>query len=349
MVHNNLLELLNNMDEVNDTPSSKHDRVLLIDGLNLFFRNFAMLNIVNENGVHVGGLGGFLRSLGTLINVIEPTSMYIIFDGENSSMNRKNILSEYKAGRHISRITNWEIFNDVEDEHDAKLDQIVRLIDYLKCLPVHVAALDKVEADDIIAHLATTITQDNDDSRAFIVSSDKDFIQLVSDQITVYRPIEKDFYTRDTIVEKFGVLPENFILYKVLMGDASDKIPGIKGLGVKKLMKFFPELNERILTLDDLIEISTRKYKEHVIYSRVVFEEKNLRKNYKIMDLHNPMMDDLEKKYIEDQIEKQPPVLNVVPFLKFYQEDGLRHLIKNVEFWINNQFRILNSFVDDSK
>ena len=349
MVHNNLLELLNNMDEVNDTPSSKHDRVLLIDGLNLFFRNFAMLNIVNENGVHVGGLGGFLRSLGTLINVIEPTSMYIVFDGENSSMNRKNILSEYKAGRHISRITNWEIFNDVEDEHDAKLDQIVRLIDYLKCLPVHVAALDKVEADDIIAHLATTITQDNDDSRAFIVSSDKDFIQLVSDQITVYRPIEKDFYTRDTIVEKFGVLPENFILYKVLMGDASDKIPGIKGLGVKKLMKFFPELNERILTLDDLIEISTRKYKEHVIYSRVVFEEKNLRKNYKIMDLHNPMMDDLEKKYIEDQIEKQPPVLNVVPFLKFYQEDGLRHLIKNVEFWINNQFRILNSFVDDSK
>jgi DNA polymerase-1 len=349
MAHNNLLELLNDMNEVNDTPSSKHDRVLLIDGLNLFFRNFAMLNIVNENGVHVGGLGGFLRSLGTLINVIEPTSMYIVFDGENSSMNRKNILSEYKAGRHISRITNWEIFNDVEDEHDAKLDQIVRLIDYLKCLPVKTLALDKVEADDIIAHLATTITQDNDDSRAFIVSSDKDFIQLVSDQITVYRPIEKDFYTRDTIVEKFGVLPENFILYKVLMGDASDKIPGIKGLGVKKLMKFFPELNERILTLDDLIEISTRKYKEHVIYSRVVFEEKNLRKNYKIMDLHNPMMDDLEKEYVEGLVEMDPPTLNQKPFLKFYQEDGLRHLIKNVDFWITNQWKTLNSFVDDSK
>ena len=249
----------------------------------------------------------------------------------------------------ISRITNWEIFNDVEDEHDAKLDQIVRLIDYLKCLPVHVAALDKVEADDIIAHLATTITQNNDDSRAFIVSSDKDFIQLVSDQITVYRPIEKDFYTRDTIVEKFGVLPENFILYKVLMGDASDKVPGIKGLGVKKLMKFFPELNERILTLDDLIEISTRKYKEHVIYSRVVFEEKNLRKNYKIMDLHNPMMDDLEKEYVEGLVKMDPPTLNQKPFLKFYQEDGLRHLIKNVDFWITNQWKTLNSFVDDSK
>ena len=337
------------MDEVNDTPSSKHDRILIIDGLNLFFRNFAMLNIVNEHGVHIGGLGGFLRSLGTLINAIDPTSMYIIFDGENSSMNRKNILSEYKSGRHISRITNWEIFEDVGDEHDAKVDQIVRLIDYLKCLPVKTIALDKVEADDIIAHLAQTITNNTDNSRAFIVSSDKDFIQLVSDKICVYRPIEKDYYNRNTIVDKFGVLPENFILYKVLMGDASDKVPGIKGLGEKKLHKLFPELNERILTLDDIINLSSEKHKEHIIYSRVVFDEANLRKNYKIMDLHNPMMDDLEKKYVEDQIKEEPPVLNVVPFLKFYQEDGLRHLIKNVEFWINNQFRILNSFVDDSK
>jgi DNA polymerase I len=245
MSHKDLLELLNNMDEVNDTVSSPHERVLLIDGLNLFFRNFAMLNIVNEHGVHVGGLGGFVRSLGTLINAIQPTSMYVIFDGENSSMNRKNVLSEYKAGRHLSRITNWEIFDDVGDEHDAKVDQIVRLIDYLKCLPIKTLALDKVEADDIIAHLATTITNNNDNSRAYIVSSDKDFIQLTSPKIVVYRPIEKDYYTPDTVVEKFGVLPENFILYKVLMGDASDKVPGIKGLGIKKLHKLFPELNEQ--------------------------------------------------------------------------------------------------------
>ena len=208
MAHKDLLELLNNMDEVNDTASSPHDRVLLIDGLNLFFRNFAMLNIVNEHGVHVGGLGGFVRSLGTLINAIEPTSMYVIFDGENSSMNRKNVLSEYKSGRHQSRITNWEIFDDVGDEHDAKVDQIVRLIDYLKCLPIKTIALDKVEADDIIAHLATTITNNNDNSRAFIVSSDKDFIQLTSNKICVYRPIEKDYYTPDTVREKFGVLPK---------------------------------------------------------------------------------------------------------------------------------------------
>ncbi len=78
-----LLKLLNNLDEENEIVlPKKHDRVLLIDGLNLFFRNFAMLNFVNEEGLHVGGLGGFIRSLGTLINQIQPTSIYVIFDGQ---------------------------------------------------------------------------------------------------------------------------------------------------------------------------------------------------------------------------------------------------------------------------
>ena len=348
MANSDLLKLLNNVVEENDIPSSPYERVLLIDGLNLFFRNFAMLNIVNEHGVHVGGLGGFIRSLGTLINAIQPTSMYVVFDGEGSATNRKNLLPEYKSGRNLSRITNWEIFEDVGDEHDAKVDQIIRLIQYLKCLPVKTVALDKVEADDIIAHLSYKLSTEHD-SQCFIVSSDKDFIQLINNKITVYRPIEKDYYTPDTVKEKFGVLPENFLQYKVLMGDASDKVPGIKGLGDKKLSKLFPELGERIITLDEIIELSAQKHKENIIYSRVVFEENNLRKTTKIMDLHNPMMDDLEKKFIEDLISKNSPVLNVETFLRLYQEDGLRHLIKNPEFWINNQFRTLNSYNNDTK
>ena len=347
MANSDLLKLLNGVIEENDTTSSKHDRVLLIDGLNLFFRNFAMLNIVNEHGVHVGGLGGFIRSLGTLINAIQPTSMYVIFDGEGSSTNRKNILPEYKSGRHVNRVTNWDIFEDVGDEHDAKVDQIVRLISYLKCLPVKTIALDKVEADDVIAHLSKKLVDDYN-SQVFIVSSDKDFIQLTTDKICVYRLIEKDYYTPEAVRTKFGVLPENFLLYKILMGDASDKVPGIKGLGEKKLHKLFPELNEHPLTLDDIIEISAQKHKENIIYSRIVFEEKNLRKNSKIMDLHNPMMDGLEKNFINDSILQNPPLLDVKTFIRLYQEDGLRHLIKNVEFWINNQFRTLNSFDNDS-
>jgi hypothetical protein len=79
MNHNEILRLLDNIQK-DDTPKkgtfNKHDNVLIIDGLNMFLRNFAVLNYVNQDGVHIGGLGGFLRSLGSLINNVKPTSIY---------------------------------------------------------------------------------------------------------------------------------------------------------------------------------------------------------------------------------------------------------------------------------
>ena len=339
-----LLSLLNNVVEENETESlNKHDRVLLIDGLNLFFRNFAMLNFVNEDGVHVGGLGGFLRSLGTLINRIQPTSVYVVFDGVGSTINRKNLLPEYKSNRNITRITNWDIFESLDDEHAAKIDQVVRLIHYLQCLPVKTLSLDKTEADDIIAHLATKLSSDYG-SKVFIVSSDKDFIQLVDENIIVYRPIEKDYYTTDTVIEKFGISAANFILYKVLMGDASDKVAGVKGLGEKKLMKLFPELSQRILTLQDILDISEVKLKENIIYARVLDMQDQLEKNYRIMNLHNPMLDDIEREFLDAIIEYPLPELDNMKFLKYYHEDGLKHLIKNIDYWIQNTFKDLISY-----
>jgi 5'-3' exonuclease len=334
-----LLKLLNNLNEENDSESlNRHDRVLLIDGLNLFFRNFAMLNFVNQDGVHVGGLGGFLRSLGTLINQIHPTSIYIVFDGEGSSTNRKNLVSEYKSNRNIRRITNWQVFDSLEDENEAKINQIVRLIHYLKCLPVKVISFEKAEADDIIAHLAQNL-ESKHNSKVFIVSSDRDFIQLVTPNIVVYRPIEKDYYTEETIKQKFGIPAKNFILYKTLLGDSSDMVKGIKGLGEKGILKKFPELSERILSLEDIFDICQAKYKEHVVYSRVIFEYDSLEKNYSIMDLNSPWLTDEQKEFLNDFIKEKTPTLNEKAFLKFYQEDGLRHLIKNIEYWLTSNFK----------
>ena len=334
-----LLKLLNNLNEENDSESlNRHDRVLLIDGLNLFFRNFAMLNFVNQDGVHVGGLGGFLRSLGTLINQIHPTSIYIVFDGEGSSTNRKNLVSEYKSNRNIRRITNWQVFDSLEDENEAKINQIVRLIHYLKCLPVKVISFEKAEVDDIIAHLAQNL-ESKHNSKVFIVSSDRDFIQLVTPNIVVYRPIEKDYYTEETIKQKFGIPAKNFILYKTLLGDSSDMVKGIKGLGEKGILKKFPELSERILSLEDIFDICQAKYKEHVVYSRVIFEYDSLEKNYSIMDLNSPWLTDEQKEFLNDFIKEKTPTLNEKAFLKFYQEDGLRHLIKNIEYWLTSNFK----------
>jgi 5'-3' exonuclease len=160
----------------------------------------------------------------------------------------------------------------------------------------------------------------------------------------VYRPIEKDYYTTDTVIEKFGIPAANFILYKVLMGDNSDKVAGVKGLGEKKLMKLFPELSQRILTLQDILDISEVKLKENIIYARILDMQDQLEKNYQIMNLHNPMLDDIEKEFLDALIEHQLPELDIVEFLKYYHEDGLKHLIKNIDYWIQNTFKDLISY-----
>ena len=340
MKKKDLLKLLDNLDEQGE-ETVEGQRILMIDGLNLFFRNFAMLNMVNPDGVHVGGLGGFFRSLGALIRQIDPTSVYVVFDGAGSSNNRKNLLPEYKSGRNLQRITNWDAFDNLEDEDDAKIDQIIRVIQYLKTLPVKTVSLDKVEADDIIAYLGTILPKRKED-KVFIVSSDKDFLQLVNENVIVYRPMEKEFYTEETVKQKFNMSPTNFIIYKTLMGDNSDKVKGVKGLGEKKLYKLFPELQERDLTLDDVYNICESKFKEHVIYARIIQDIDALEKNYKIMDLSNPMLDENDKNYLNEVVKSKE--LNYIPdqFIAFYNEDKLGGMIRNLEFWIKDVFEKLS-------
>ena len=339
MKQKDLLKLLNNMDEQGE-ETVEGERILMIDGLNLFFRNFAILNMVNPDGVHIGGLGGFFRSLGAMIRQMQPTQVYVIFDGAGSSNNRKNLLPEYKSGRDLQRITNWDAFDDKDDEDDAKVDQMVRIIQYLKTLPVKVVTLDKVEADDIIAYLSDVIPQKKED-KVFIVSSDKDFLQLINENVIVYRPMEKEYYTTDTVVEKFKMSPNNFILYKTLMGDNSDKVAGIKGLGPKKLYKLFPELSERDMTLDDIYKICEEKFKENVIYARILQNFSSIETNFKIMDLSKPMIDKNDKKYLNSVVKSKDILYLPDQFISMYNQDQLGGIIRNLDFWVKDCFESL--------
>ncbi len=335
----NLLKLLNDTKE-NDTGSPEGTRTLLIDGLNLFFRNFAMMNMVNPDGIHIGGLGGFFRSLGAMIRQTQPDKVYVVFDGASSTVNRKNLVPEYKSGRNEQRVTNWEVFDSISNKQDSKIDQIVRVIQYLKTLPVKTLILDKVEADDIIAYLCGKLPNQPND-KLFIISSDKDFLQLVNQNVIVYRPMEKKYYTEEVMKEKYKMPAQNFILYKTLLGDSSDKIKGIKGLGEKGIFKKFPELTERVLTFDDVFNICEQKFKDHLVYARVIQGIDELEKNYKIMDLSNPMIGENDKKYLDEVVKTKD--LNYLPdqFIAMYNEDKLGGMIRNLDYWLKENFEKL--------
>jgi DNA polymerase-1 len=165
-----------------------NDKVLLVDALNLFIRSFTVIQHVNVYGNHIGGLTGFLRSLGFVVNMIKPTRIVIVFDGKGSSTNKRYLYPEYKANRGIRRITNWDMFESQQEESEAIKNQIVRLIDYLRCLPVDLVTVDKIEADDVIGKMANMFQKN-----VVILSSDRDYLQLVSERIHVYSPIKKKY------------------------------------------------------------------------------------------------------------------------------------------------------------
>ena len=125
------------------------------------------------------------------------------------------------------------------------------------------------------------------------------------------------------------------------MGDSSDKIEGVKGLGPKKLYKFFPELKTSGLNLKGLLEIAENKLKEHIIYARLLSDPQGLKNKYKIMDLSKPMIDENDIKFLDQFMIEPTPKFHTQIFMKMYKQDNLGNLIRNVDVWLKERFEKL--------
>ena len=318
--------------------------ILIIDGLNTFLRSFTMINHINPDGHHIGGLTGFLKSIGYAIRMCDPTKIVIVFDGVGGSNARRNLFPEYKANRNVNRMTNYSIFQSKDEEQESINNQIERLIQYLQCLPVTVISIDGLEADDIIGYLAGKFENHNETSKVTIMSADKDFLQLVSDKVEVYSPVKKKVYQPKDVLEEFGVSSYNFINYKILLGDSSDNVPGITGLGPKKLIKLFPELNgNNRVTLDSIIEKSTELIEENKLYLSVVERSRQLYINQQLMALDGDFLSPENKQLVKDAFNNSYS-LNMPIFLQLYHNDKLGESIPNVSSWLTQLFGYPNSF-----
>ena len=335
------LDILNNLHEESTLePLHLNSRVLLIDSMNTFLRSFAVIPNVNAQGNHVGGLIGFMKSLGYAIKLIQPTRVVLVFDGQGNITNRRNTYAEYKGNRKIKRITNWKAFDSLDEESASVTEQMMRLIEYLKTLPVNISIIDKIEADDTIAYLAQKLKDD-----VVIYSADQDFLQLVNDRVTVYSPIKKKFYKQKEVFDEYGLWPKNFITMKCLMGDKSDNLPGIKGLGQKKLFKLFPELegNEKY-TLKEAYQKATDKVEEHGLYGNIHLFKQQLEINYELMSLEDIKLLEADQKDLDELIQTEPFNFNKARFLAMYEKDLLGRGIPNVEYWLTEVFSQLSNY-----
>lgn len=341
MIKNKYAALLEN---INNDQRNITDSILLIDGLNTFLRSFTMINHINPEGHHIGGLTGFLKSIGYAIKMIEPTKVVIVFDGAGSSNNKRNLYPDYKANRHKTRMTNYSIFGTKEEEDESVKNQMSRLIQYLQCLPLSIICIDGIEADDVIGYLTNKFEKFDATSKVTIMSADRDFLQLVSDKTQVYSPVKKKMYKPNDVLDEYKVSCYNYINYKILMGDISDNLPGIMGLGPKKLIKLFPSLsNDKPISLKEIIDESYKKINEHIIFSRIIENKYQLDINSQLMNLQTIPLSIENIKHIQYNFNS-PYELKSHIFMSMYVNDKLGESIPATPNWLNQVFGSLNSF-----
>jgi DNA polymerase-1 len=343
-----LFSLFSNVpvEEVKETSLNKNQdsNILIIDGMNTFIRCFSAIPTLNDDGIHTGGISGFLKSIGYAIRLLNPTRCFVVFDGQGGSLRRRKIYPEYK-NRRANKVRLNRIYQDdstSESESQSIARQLVRISHYIDNLPITTIQMDNVEADDVIAYLAL---ESFSKSNVTIMSADKDFYQIVSDRTQVYSPTKKRIYGASEVLAEYGISSYNFVLFRALDGDPSDNIDGIEGCGPKTIIKAFPFLAEqKPYTIDDLIAHAEKNESKLKVYSNVCKNKHILQRNYDLMQLSSTLIATYAQLDIGDILKKKNR-LNKFAFVKMVTEDRLWNAIPNNSSWLGETFSTLDRYV----
>ena len=298
----------------------------------------------NENGEHHGAVSGSLNSLKSIINKINPTEVYIVSDGENSALRRKLMLKEYKGNRKKEwkrgSCKAYDFLNEKE-QRDNWSQQKKRVIDYFSIMPFKMIAIPYLEADDIIAEIANK--HNNKDTQFVIYSTDADYHQIINDNVVCYSPITKKLWTKESFFEKHAMIPDNYIYLKIVQGDTSDNIQGIRGIGAKTLLKMIPKLkDEKIQSVDEFIDIcqhaidsGSKTYTKSMInkFKLIIDNKKQLQLNYNVMQLSDVNISIQSIDIIDKKVESNINNFNKMKLRFMFKEDGMYSHLKYFGDW----------------
>ncbi len=296
-------------------------RVMIIDCMNIYLRSYIVDPSISQNGIPIGGFKGFLKTLQKLCREIKPDKIIVAWDCGGGSRKRKRLSKDYKAGRAPIRL-NREIRNlTLRQEQDNKIWQQIRLSEYLNELPVIQYCIEDVEADDIISYLVQN--KRLADWQKVIISSDKDFYQLCDDKTIIYRPTQKEVLNKYTVVEQYGIHPNNFALARAIAGDPSDNLKGIKGAGLKTISKRFSfMIEENDYLIEDIVKHCEAAEKPLLIHKRILENINLVKKNYKLMQLYSPSLSPTVKSKVNYILENTEMEFNLTEMRKMMMVDG---------------------------
>jgi len=332
------------LDQVKDEPQKSvthlNDRVLVIDGLNTFIRSFSVNPAINDDGLHIGGMMGFLKSIRYTCDILKPSRCIIVFDGKDGSKRRSKIYPDYKATRKVKKRLNRNVDwgTAPQDEEESMKQQMGRLIEYLEQLPLTLICVDGIEADDTIAYISQQLLSESD---IFIMSTDKDFLQLVDDRVKVWSPTKKKLYTTKEVFEEYGIHSKNMLTYRILDGDKSDNIGGIKGAGLKSLKKFCPKISyEEKFDVMDLMKMAEKSDGKIKLLENIKNSSKLLKRNYLLMQLQKVDIPNHTKMKIQGAVNGEVPQLIKYRFQTMFLKDKLSTAIPNLDFWLMEFVRL---------
>jgi 5'-3' exonuclease len=324
--------------------ATKQKEVLVVDGYNTFIRCFAAIPTLNEDGMHTGGVSGFLKSIGHAIKLFKPDKVVVVFDGVGGSQKRRKIYPDYKDHKRtkvrLNRI--YEENTSLGSEEVSLKKQLQRIVIYLTHLPVYMISLDQVEADDTIAQVALDYYKD---WHVKIMSADKDFLQLVDDRVHVWSPTKKKVYGPGEMLQEYGVSSANFIYFRALQGDVSDNIPGIKGFGPKTVIKAFPFLNGGKATLEQIKQHGNDHKDDLKVYSTLLDNWADFERNYALMQLTESYIQTIGQLRIKEVLDNQAPKLEENALAKLIIEDKLWSSVPNYRTWVNEVFGRLDKIL----
>ena len=313
-------------------------KTLLVDGNNLVKIGFHGVKDYYHNGKHIGAIWHFVNTIRRFIDEQNFDKVVVMWDGDDNSSARKLIYPQYKEQRRD---------RDNEYKLDSFTEQKERIKQYLEDCYVRQINVDNNEADDLIAYYC----QISENEQKTIYSGDKDLTQLISDKVSVYYPRTKETYHLGSKIkcDIYEFPHQNIRTYKILSGDKSDNIEGISGLGEKTLIKFFPELLEKSVSITDILEKTENLLKENKNNKTLqnllsgktksgVYGDEYFVINEKIINLSNPLITDDAKELVELYYKESldPDGRGHRGLIKMMMEDGFfKYLPKGDDAWVN--------------
>jgi len=313
------------------------ERIMIVDMLNMYYRAYIVDPSLSANGQPIGGIKGSLKILQKLCREIKPTQIYICWDGREGSSKRRKINSGYKEGRKPIRLNRDVRHLSEKEEFENKIWQQLRLAEYFNQLPICQINIEFSEADDIIGALVTRFKS----KQKVIISSDKDYFQLLDDTTVLYRPTQKQILNKNNIISEYKIHPSNFALARAIVGDKSDNLPGVNGVGLKTVAKKMPFLLEKEdCLLKDVFESAKV---DDPFWNKISNGKDLIEENFKVMNLGTINLSPQNSRVIKEAVENYPTEFYRTDLIKMMIQDGFAELNWDELYSSMNRIRIANA------